>query len=132
MYQKTYRFRATIVSTLPILFVGNLTAAIEISTADGTGADTFLSNDSNVGPTTTRGGVTILNMRRFDGTRSKQPLFRFDINALPAGVDLTEATISFNFTRANRARTINVYGLIDQTLDEWPEAARNLLLAERP
>jgi autotransporter-associated beta strand protein len=111
------------VATLPFLFIQPLAAQVTFTTAGGTGADTFLTNDSNSGPTSVRGANTVMNMRRFDGTRSRQPLFRFDIGSLSSGANLTGTTLSLTITRsANRTRTANVYGLIDEALDSWPES----------
>lgn len=112
------------VAALPFLFVLPLAAQVTFTTADGTGADTFLANDTNTGPTSVRGANTIMNMRRFDGTRSRQPLFRFDIGSLSEGANTNGATLSLIITRsANRTVAANVYGLIDETLDSWPESS---------
>lgn len=109
---------------LPLVFSQPVAAQGSRTTEDGSGADTFLANDSNTGPTSVRGTNTIMDMRRFDGTRSRQPLFRFDVSSLPSGANLTGATLSLIISRsANRTVTANVYGLVDETLDSWSEAS---------
>lgn len=95
-----------------------------ITTAHGDGADTYLSNDGNSGPTVVHGGDTALNMRAITDLRARVMLLRFDVSNFVAG-SLTEATLTLNFTASNRTRTWNAFGLTDQSLDGWLEGDTN-------
>ncbi|HEU5125463.1 MAG TPA: autotransporter-associated beta strand repeat-containing protein [Verrucomicrobiae bacterium] len=94
-----------------------------VTTADGQGADTYISNDSQSGqgPDTTHGTTAGFQHRRYDSVRMKLLYVRFDkgINL----INYSGSTLSLNLTGANRTRTINVYGLKDGDAGElWPEA----------
>lgn len=93
--------------------------AAEIPSSFGTGADTYLSNDSNSGPTVTHGNGA-LNLRYWVNVRSRQALIRFDTSGISG--DKTGATLSLSFTRSNRGRTVQVFGLANEALDNWDEA----------
>lgn len=95
-----------------------------ITTGHGDGADTYLSNDSNSGPTIVHGGDTGLNMRAITDLRARVVLLRFDVSDFVAA-SLTDATLTLNFTASNRTRTWNVFGLADEGLDGWLEGATN-------
>lgn len=95
-----------------------------ITTGHGDGADTFLSNDANSGPTVVHGGDAGLNMRAITDSRARVILLRFDVSDFVAG-SLTDATLTLNFTASNRTRTWNVFGLTDQGLDGWLEGETN-------
>jgi hypothetical protein len=100
-------------------------AEIILTTANGSGADTFLSNDTqtgNYGATSIHGGDKEMQARISDGSRMKMPYFRFDISSA-SGLDLTGAYVTLIESYGNRARTWNVYGLNDSTEDVWNEAA---------
>jgi hypothetical protein len=102
-------------------------AITTVTTAYGNGADTYLSNDSQNGSGSnngapdanhgTEGGITC---RRYDGTRMKLPYIRFDINDVIG--DLNDATLSLNFTSSKTTSTWNIYGLVNESKDNWPEA----------
>lgn len=111
-----------ILSTALAGLVGELPAAVALRTSIGNGADTFLPNDDNRGPNTVNGASTVTNLRYNINSRSRQPLIRFDLSSLDPGSDLIGATLSLTFTRSNRARTVSIYGLRDETLDSWSEA----------
>ena len=101
----------------------SLQAAVTISTTNGLGADTYLSNDSQggQGPTATHGLAAGFQHRVLTGTRMKTLYLRFD-----KGTNLINyagSTITINFTGGNRARTASVYGLIDGDIGEaWNES----------
>ena len=107
-----------------LLLIAGSASAITVTTATGNGADTALENDGqsgNHGPASLHGTEASLTVRRFDGTRQKMPYLRFDLTGIEG--DLTKATLTFNITStANRARVWGVYGLMDETLDNWDEA----------
>jgi hypothetical protein len=105
-----------------------LTASADVpvstTTAVGKGADTTLENDAqsgNHGPASLHGTEASLTVRRFDGTRQKMLYLRWDLSS--TGGHLAQATLTFNVTStANRARVWAIYGLTDETLDNWDEA----------
>ncbi|MBB5353123.1 hypothetical protein HNR46_003376 [Haloferula luteola] len=114
---------STMAVVLPALYLLSCPghAAVSVPTSYGSGADTYLSNDSNSGPTVVHGNGT-LNLRYWEATRSRQVLLRYDLGGLEAAADRTSATLSLTFTRSNRGRTVKIYGLRDESLDSWDEA----------
>ena len=95
-------------------------AAIIVTTAVGSGADGGVSNDSNQGPTWVGGLSTTAPIRNYDGTRAKATVLRFDVRGV--GGDRSGATLSFTTTSAVRDRTLNIWYLTDDSLDNWNEA----------
>jgi hypothetical protein len=105
-------------------------AAIDVTTAFGSGADGYIQNDVSKGPTVTAGmtynrGMEMRNYVSGTATRMKMLYLRFDISAVPAG-DLLGAILSLNVNNQNScsifAETWDVYGLIDETGDSWVES----------
>ncbi len=99
-------------------------APIVITTADGRGADTYLSNDgqgANYGPTTTHGADTSLRaFRQYADVRSKAAFIRFDLG--DAVGDMSGAILTFELTyQKGGGGAVNVYGLIDGDGDFWDE-----------
>jgi len=106
-----------------LIAASSVQALTTVTTADANGADTYLSNDGqsgNYGPTSTHGTEGGVAIRRYDGTRMKLGLIRFDITGITGS--LTGATLSFNVTSSNRTRVWGIYGLVDETRDNWDEA----------
>jgi hypothetical protein len=95
-----------------------------ITTAHGNGADTYLSNDANAGPTVIHGGAGAMNVRAITNSRARTMLLRFDVSDFVAE-SLTGATLTLNFTATNRARTWDVLGLTDGNLSNWLESETN-------
>jgi hypothetical protein len=100
-------------------------AEVVRTTADGNGADTYLSNDGqggDFGPDSIHGADTSLRaFRQLADTRSKTGYIRFDVGDL-AG-DMTVATLTFDATfLKGSAKTVDVYGLIDGDDDFWDES----------
>jgi hypothetical protein len=96
---------------------------VAVTTGVGNGADTALENDGqsgNHGPDSLHGADTYIAVRRYDGTRQKMLYVRFDLSAL--GGHLSQAILTFNLTSSNRTRTWAIYGLVDESLDNWDEA----------
>lgn len=114
--------RASLLACASLCAVATARAQAPVATSFGTGADTYLVNDANLGPTIVNGAKTVSNLRYNLNSRCRQPLLRFDLSGVNAGSDLSGATLSLTFTRSNRARTVNVYGLRDEALDSWSEA----------
>ncbi|MBN1816138.1 MAG: PKD domain-containing protein [Sedimentisphaerales bacterium] len=108
--------------TLFLSLVGSLQAEVIRTTKDPDypGADTYVGNDSQVGPTSNRGGENRMRIRQNNASRSKVSYIRFDINEV-AG-NLSGAFLTFETTYAKSSgKNVTVYGLIDETLDFWDE-----------
>ncbi|MGE4285705.1 MAG: immunoglobulin domain-containing protein, partial [Phycisphaerae bacterium] len=99
-------------------------AEISITTADGNGADTSISNDGNKPYTSIGGGFTSLESRHYDGVRAKATIYRFDISG-GVGGDLSGATLTFGQFTATRSRTVAIYALADGEWDNWDEMSTN-------
>jgi hypothetical protein len=94
-------------------------AQVTVTTADGNGADTYVSNDSNSGPTDAHGDSDVFELRAITDSRARVGMLRFDLSEI--GGDMTGATLSFEFTNSRRARTWEIYGLNDGSDDLWDE-----------
>ena len=97
-------------------------ALITVTTEDGNGADTYLTNDSQQSPNTNTGAeVRMRAFRQLADTRSKTGYIRFDLG--DATGDMSGATLTFEatFLKAS-AKTVEVYGLIDGDGDSWDES----------
>jgi len=110
-----------------LLLIAGSASAITVTTATGSGADTFLANDSQSGigtngPDTTHGAeIRMRAFRQLANTRSKTGYIRFDITGI-AG-DMSGATLTFDATfLKGGVRTVQVYGLIDGDDDFWDES----------
>jgi len=107
---------------LLLCVASSVQAFTEVTTAEGNGADTFLSNDGQgdtTGPNSVHGTEDGLTARRFEGTRMKFVYIRFDISEVVG--DLNDATLSLNFTSSKVTRAWNVYGLYEETDEDWDE-----------
>ncbi len=93
---------------------------ILLSTADGSGADTFVGNDSNKGPDSNYGASASMDIRYYTGVRAHIGYVRFDIRSV-AGRNLTGARLRLFLTSAQNSRTWNVYGVKDGPDDFWNE-----------
>jgi len=94
-----------------------------LSTAVGNGADTGLENDGqsgNHGPDSVHGTESTIPIRNYEGVRQKFGYIRFDITGI-AG-ELSGATLSITVNVSNRNRNWLIYGLVDESLDNWDEA----------
>ncbi len=110
---------------LVVATTGNA-APISITTKDGRGADTYLSNDgqgANYGPTTTHGADTSLRaFRQLANTRSKTGYLRFDLGDATGDMSGAVLTLQATFLKGSAA-AVQVYGLIDGDGDSWDESA---------
>jgi hypothetical protein len=94
-----------------------------VTTEDGNGADTYLTNDSQQGPdTNTSAEVRMRAFRQLADTRSKTGYMRFDLTGA-AEADLTGSYLTFEATYLKgAAKVVQVYGLIDEGGDLWDES----------
>jgi hypothetical protein len=108
------------VAVAALLAVSSAFAGPVITTATGNGADVSIQNDSqNMGTSAVVFNGAGADFRRFDMTRAKGVLLRFDISTLTG--DLNDAMLSFDYNH-NRDRNLLVIGLTDESLDNWDEA----------
>jgi hypothetical protein len=110
------------IAVITLLSIGSGVQALTITTADGKGADTYLTNDSPEGPNTnTSAEVRMRAFRQLADTRSKTGYIRFDLG--DAVGDMSGATLTFEATfLKGSAKVVQVYGLIDGDGDLWDES----------
>jgi hypothetical protein len=107
-----------------LIAASSVQALTTVTTAMGNGADTYVTNDSSQSATSTHGAEVRIRVRNLEATRQKIGYLRFDISEV-AG-DMTGATLSMTTTYLkSSAKTWNVYGLTDETLDSWAEGTTN-------
>jgi hypothetical protein len=119
-----------------VVLLGLLCAAVaqaagfDVTTAFGSGADGYIQNDSSKGPTVTTGmtynrGMEMRNYLSGTTDRLKMLYLRFDISSVPSD-KLAGAILKLNVNNMNScsifAETWDVYGLIDETGDNWTES----------
>lgn len=115
--------RKSVWLTIVLLSVLGLAARAEmvVTTADGSGADTFVGNDSNKGPNNNYGTGGTLDIRNYTNTRAHIGFARFDISSI-AGVDPTGVQLKLWFTQAQNSKNWNIYAVNDNAiLDNWNE-----------
>lgn len=113
------------IAFITLLSMASGVQAITITTADGRGADTYLSNDgqgANYGPDSIHGADQSLRaFRQLANTRSKAGYIRFDLSNV--GGDMSGATLTFEATfLKGSAKVVQLYGLIDGDDDLWDES----------
>ncbi len=96
-------------------------AEVVVTTEYGLGADTYLTNDSQEGPTTTHGtDIRIRAFRAYTGTRMKIGYIRFDLTGIDG--EPNDGVITFDATYLKGGeKSVTVYGLNDGAGDYWPE-----------
>jgi len=107
-----------------LLFVSaNVHAVTVITVLDGSGADTYLTNDSQYGPDSTHGTETrIRACRQLADTRCRVGYIRFDITGL-SEPDMTGSILTLDARNLKgSAQAVDVYGLIDGDGDSWDES----------
>ena len=103
-----------------VLMLSLVVHALEIGTDFGNGADTFVGNDSKTSSTTVRATTTQLECRyNGGGSRFTCTYFRFDTSEYSG--DFTGATLKMDATyiKSSTGRRLDVYGLVDESLDLW-------------
>jgi hypothetical protein len=110
------------VALATLLIIAGGAQALTITTEDGNGADTYLTNDGQQDPNTnTSTEARIRAFRQLADTRSKTGYIRFDLT--DAGGDMSGATLTFEATfLKGSAKAVDVYGLIDGEADSWDES----------
>jgi hypothetical protein len=113
-----------LISFVVLLSIVSSVQALTITTAKGNGADTYLSNDGQEGnydPNSVHGKEGALEVRNAAGIRLKIGYIRFDITDV--NEDLTGARVGVNVSSSSRDRVWGIYALVDESLDNWDEAA---------
>ena len=82
-----------------LLYIAVSVQADEVTTADGNGADTYLSNDEQsaprFSPDSCHGDEGIMKLRNLLGVRLKIPYLRFDISSVKTpGSEIDSAKIA--------------------------------------
>lgn len=88
--------------------------ALTVTTADGNGADTYLSNDSVDGAYVAHGASSSMEFRNIKGTRFRALYFRFDLSGY-AGETFSGASLTLNGVNIGRNRALIFTGLLDGT-----------------
>ncbi len=113
------------IAIITLLSIGSSVQALTITTEDGRGADTYLSNDgqgANYGPNSTHGADTSLRaFRQLADTRSKTGYIRFDLGNAVGDMSGATLTLEATYLKAS-AKVVQVYGLIDGDGDLWDES----------
>jgi hypothetical protein len=90
-----------------------------VTTADGQGADAYVSNDTLRSPNSRLGRAASLMCRYFKEQRFRIIYLRFDLSGIKG--DLSDAILNLYLNSGNRQRALQVYGLKDGPADFWSE-----------
>lgn len=121
--------RVIICAIVATVLLGGVASAatVTVSTRTGSGADAYVSNDSNKGPTSNLGTGSSFEVRSYDTgtgtTRVKIGFFKFDLTGLTgtsSGATLSLQMKSNTVTSSNSNCTI--YAMTDDTKDGWADA----------
>jgi hypothetical protein len=106
-----------------LLVSANAQAVTVVTTENGSGADTYLTNDSQQGPTVNTGAeVRMRAFRQLANSRTKTGYIRFDITGV-SEPDISGSYLKFEATYLKgSSKVVQVYGLIDGDNDSWVES----------
>ena len=116
-------WRIFLAAALLVVLLGVDAHALTVTTAAGSGADTFLSNDGqggDYGPDSLHGTQEGFEVRTAWDVRMKIGYLRFDLSGISG--DMSGATLGLYLTSGKRDRTLSIYGLSNESLDNWDEA----------
>jgi hypothetical protein len=111
---------------VPLCWVCTLQATV-VTTADGNGADTFVTNDETNDKNSIMGTEQTLEIRNCEYVQQRIGYLRFDISGVKVdndryfGGDLSGATLALNVT-GTQEKFVSIYGLVDGPNDLWDEA----------
>jgi hypothetical protein len=114
---------AALVAAVALWWANGAARAGSLTTADGNGADTFGSNDSNSGPTVVHGAEETVNVRSLAASRARLAMLRFDVS--DPDTPTTNVRLKLIETQGTRNRVMQVYGLNDGADDNWDESTAN-------
>lgn len=127
---KSARFTA-LLACLWYLLLHGLVVAVAVPTSRGDGADAYLTNDSNRGPTVTHGTKAFLEIKQIPNSRLRIAYLRFDITGLAGSMN--GATISLYGTSVPDDLPLAVYGLHENPVagagEFWDETQINYATA---
>lgn len=102
-----------------------LSWALVITTEDGNGADAYIGNDTQVRSTSTAGTAATDLRSRYNGggSRFQCTYLRFDLSSM-TNETFVGALLQLEATyiKSSTGRRLDVYGLTDETLDNWTES----------
>jgi len=116
-----------LISLLVLLCWACTLHATVVTTVDGCGADTFVTNDETNDKDSVMGTEKTLEIRNYEGVQQRIGYLRFDISSVEVdddhyiGGDLTGATLTLNVT-GTQEKWVSVYGVADGANDLWDEA----------
>ncbi|HPY77266.1 MAG TPA: DNRLRE domain-containing protein [Anaerohalosphaeraceae bacterium] len=100
--------------------------ALVIPTDYGSGADAYIGNDTQVRSTSTAGTAAAELRSRYNGggSRFQCTYLRFDLSGM-TNETFVGATLQLEATyiKSSTGRRLDVYGLIDESLDSWTESS---------
>ncbi|HOM61077.1 MAG TPA: DNRLRE domain-containing protein [Anaerohalosphaeraceae bacterium] len=114
---------------LMLLLIGlaGISEALVITTEYGNGADTYIGNDTQVRSTSTAGASATELRSRYNGggSRFQCTYLRFDLSDVPSETTFVGAFLQLEATyiKSSTGRRLDVYGLVDESLDNWTESA---------
>lgn len=116
-------FKISLLFVAMLLFTVAGAQTFEVTTADGNGAETFLSNDEQgdwASPDSAHGDWDDVKVRNYPGTRMKLAYVRFDKSSVSGNVK--DAVIGYyvRWFKGNSSR-MDIYGLVNESLDDWDE-----------
>ncbi len=123
-----------LVTVAAILALAGHVHATVVTTADGNGADTYVTNDETNDAESIMGAEPSLQVRNYAGVQVRIAYLRFDISAVQVdndryiGGDLSEATMTLNISGTQQAN-VTIYGLNDGANDYWNEATMSYINA---
>lgn len=86
--------------------------AVTVTTAEGNGADTYLSNDEKDGPYAAHGRSVSMEYRHTEASRFRALYVRFDLTAYKGEI-LSDASITLHGVDVGRDRSLLFMGLLD-------------------
>ncbi len=110
---------------LLLVAAAGVSSALVITTENGNGADAYIGNDSQVSSTSTSGTSAAELRSRYNGggSRFQCTYLRFDLSDL-TNPNFVGAILQLEATyiKSSTGRRLDVYGLIDESLDNWTES----------
>jgi len=109
-----------------LIGLAGISEALVITTEYGSGADTYIGNDTQVRSTSTAGASAAELRSRYNGggSRFQCTYLRFDLSEVSSQTFVgallqMEAT----YIKSSTGRRLDIYGLVDESLDNWTESA---------
>ena len=110
-----------------LLFTAVNAQTLEVTTADGNGADTYLSNDTQAprfSADSSHGDEASMKFRNLEGVRQKFAYFRFDVSSVKTPETQIESAMIGLWPTAYKGVPLNklfIYAMTNEALDDWDE-----------